>query len=237
MGTLTEEAPKCLVPLAGRALLEWQMDALRGAGISEVGAVRGYKAHLLDGRGLVPFDNPRWAHTNMVASLACASDWLRAGPVIVSYSDIFYPVSAVRALMSAPGDIAITYDPDWLDLWSARFDDPLSDAETFRLDGTQVVEIGRRAATLEDIRGQYMGLLKFTPGGWRAVEGYVRTLPPERGDRLDMTSLLSGLIGRGERIQAVRVSGPWGEVDNANDLALYERLIGEGRLALPSWNS
>jgi hypothetical protein len=52
-----------------------------------------------------------------------------------------------------------------------------------------------------------------------------------------MTSLLSGLIGRGERIQAVRVSGPWGEVDNANDLALYERLIGEGRLALPSWNS
>ena len=232
MGNLTEEAPKCLVPLAGRALLEWQMDALRRAGIREIGAVRGYKAHLLDGRGLVTFDNSRWADTNMVASLACAGEWLREAPTIVSYSDIFYPPAAVRALMNARGDIAITYDPDWLSLWSERFDDPLSDAETFRLDGTQVVEIGRRAAALADIRGQYMGLLKFTPGGWRAVQGYVKSLPAERRDRLDMTSLLSGLIGRGERIQAVRVSGPWGEVDNAADLALYERMIGDGRLML-----
>ena len=234
MGSLTEEAPKCLVPLAGRTLLDWQREALRDAGISDIGAVRGYKAHLLDGHGLVTFDNPRWAETNMVASLGCAADWLRTGPVIVSYSDIFYPVTAVRALMAAPGDIAITYDPDWLTLWSERFADPLSDAETFRLDGTQVVEIGRRAATLDDIRGQYMGLLKFTPGGWRAVQSYVRTLAPERRDRLDMTSLLSGLISRGERIQAVRVSGPWGEVDNATDLALYERKIAAGTLAVPA---
>src|SRR3712207_9004928 len=67
----------------------------------------------------------------------------------------------------------------------------------FRSD--RVVEIGRRAATLADIRGQYMGLLKFTPGGWRAVQGYLRTLAPEQRDRLDMTSMLASLIGRGER--------------------------------------
>jgi choline kinase len=168
----------------------------------------------------------------MVASLTCAADWLRRAPVVVSYSDIFYPAPAVRALMDAPADIAITYDPEWLGLWSQRFDDPLSDAETFRLDGTRVVEIGRRAASLADIGGQYMGLLKFTPGGWRAVQGYLRMLTTAQRDRLDMTSLLSGLIDRGERIHAVRVTGPWGEVDNGRDLALYERLIAEGRLTL-----
>ena len=78
------------MPLAGKPLLEWQLAALRGAGIDEIGIVRGYKAHLLDGRGLVAFDNARWADTNMVASLMSASDWLRAEPSIVSYSDIFY---------------------------------------------------------------------------------------------------------------------------------------------------
>jgi choline kinase len=234
MGTLTEAAPKCLTPLAGRPLLEWQLDALRGGGIESVGVVRGYKPHLLDGRGLVTFDNSRWAETNMVASLACAASWLQRTPVIVSYSDIFYPASAVKALAEARSHIAISYDPQWLALWSQRFEDPLSDAETFRLDGNRVVEIGRRATTLEEIRGQYMGLLKITPAGWAVIETYRRSLPPERRDRLDMTGLLAGLIDEGHRVDAVPVSGPWGEVDNANDLAVYERLIADGRLAMAS---
>ena len=227
MGRLTEDSPKCLTPLAGRPLLEWQLDALRGAGIETVGVVRGYKPHLLDGRGLETFDNPRWAETNMVASLACAESWLQRTPVIVSYSDIFYPASAVKALAEARSHIAISYDPQWLALWSQRFEDPLSDAETFRLDGSRVVEIGRRATTLDDIRGQYMGLLKITPAGWKIVERYRGQLSPERRDRLDMTALLSGLIEEGYRVDAVPLSGTWGEVDNANDLAVYERLIAD----------
>lgn len=234
MGTLTEDVPKCLVPLAGRPLLDWQMAALRGAGIAQIGVVRGYKAHLLAGKGLDCFDNPRWADTNMVASLACAAAWLRDDPVLVSYSDIFYPVNAVAALMAAPGDIAITYDPHWLDLWSQRFAEPLSDAESFRMDGDRVVDIGRRTTSLEDIRGQYMGLLKFTPAGWRAVEDHLATLPPARRDKLDMTSLLSGLIAAGQPVHGIAVSGPWGETDNADDLALYERLLAEGKMALPA---
>lgn len=233
MGPLTTAVPKCLVPLAGRPLLEWQMTALRAAGIDTIGVVRGYKAQALDGRGLVAFDNPRWADTNMVASLACAATWLREQPVIVSYADIFYPASAVAALVAAPGDIAAAYDPDWLALWSQRFADPLSDAETFRLDGTRVIDIGRRTTKLDEIRGQYMGLLKFTPKGWAAAAAYFASLAPERGARLDMTSLLSGLIQAGQPIEGVPVTGPWGEIDSVDDLTLYERLIVEGRLPMP----
>lgn len=234
MGPLTEDGPKCLTPLAGRPLLQRQLAALRAAGVAEVGIVRGYKAHLLDGFGLSPFENTRWAETNMVASLASAAAWLREGPVIVSYSDIFYSADAVTSLMAAPGDIAITYDPQWLGLWAQRFADPLTDAEAFRLEGTRVVEIGGRAASLDDIRGQYMGLLKITPLAWRAIDAYRAGLAPEQRDTLDMTRLLSGLIDHGgPPIEAVAVSGHWGEVDSASDLALYERLIAEKRMVLP----
>jgi choline kinase len=119
-------------------------------------------------------------------------------------------------------------------LWSERFADPSTDAESFALDGTRVVDIGRRAASLDDIRGQYMGLLKFTPAGYRAVESYLESLLPDQADRLDMTSLLSALIARGHRIEAIRVDGVWGEVDSAADLAVYERWIAEGRLVVPA---
>jgi choline kinase len=225
MGALTEDAPKCMVPLHGRPLLDWQMSALGEAGIAQIGVVRGYRADLLERPNLASFDNPRWAETNMVVSLCCAATWLEAGPVVVSYSDIFYPAEAVRKLMAAPGDIALTYDPNWLELWSRRFADPLSDAETFRLDGDRVIEIGKKTDTLTDIQGQYMGLLKFTPAGWQAVYTHLASMTENTLARLDMTSLLAGLIANGTPVHAVAVEGPWGEVDSASDLAVYEKWL------------
>ena len=94
----------------------------------------------------------------------------------------------------------------------------------------RVVEIGRRAATTAEIEGQYMGLLKFTPAGWAAVERVCAGLAPVLRDRLDMTSLLQLLIDSGVAISAVRVTEPWGEVDSADDLGLYERMIAAGEL-------
>ena len=233
MGKLTQDVPKCLVRVAGRRLLDCQMAALHAAGIEQIGVVRGYLAQRIDVLDVEFFDNPRWAETNMVRSLACASGWLRDEPVIVSYGDIFYPSTAVAALKTVRADIAVAYDSDWRSLWSQRFADPLADAETFRLEGTRVAAIGQRATTLDEIRGQYMGLLKFTPAGWGAVETYLNSQSRVVLDRMDMTSLLSALIQNGQWIEAVPVAGGWGELDSNDDLALYERLIAEGRLALP----
>ncbi|NKD56074.1 MULTISPECIES: NTP transferase domain-containing protein [unclassified Haematospirillum] len=228
MGSATESIPKCLLPLGGRPLLEWQTEALHAAGISLIGLVRGYKADLLEAYPLFFFDNPDWSGTNMVASLFQAAEWLRQGPVIVSYSDIFYSTQTIRALMLAPGNIVLSYDPNWLSLWSKRFADPLSDAETFRLNGERVCEIGKKTQDLASIQGQYMGLIKFTPTGWNAVEEYCGHLPTELLNTLDMTSLLSALIESGISIDAIPVSGRWGEVDQKSDLELYEHWLLNG---------
>jgi choline kinase len=234
MGGLTEERPKCLVELAGRSLLSLQAAALGAGGADEIGIVRGYRAERIELAGACYFHNPRWAETNMVATLACAAEWLAAEPVLVSYSDIFYPANLVRRLAAAPGDLAISYDRAWRALWQRRFADPLADAETFRLDSAgRVGEIGARASGFEEIEGQYMGLLRFTPTAWREVEALRAELPAPERDRLDMTGLLSRLIARGEPIEAVATSGGWGEVDSADDLALYEAMVRSGELVLP----
>lgn len=224
LGPLTENNPKCLVRLAGRPLLEWQIDALRRTGISEIAIVTGYRADLLEGFAQTIFHNPRWTDTNMVRSLAMAAPWLRSGSCIVSYSDIFYSADTVRSLMQGEkAAISISYDPDWRRLWEARFDDPLSDAESFKLgSGKSVIEIGGRAERIEEIEGQYMGLSRFSPTGWASVETLLGAMPEEVGDKLDMTGLLSSLISMGLKLRAVPCVGPWGEVDDADDLAFYE---------------
>ncbi len=224
MGGLTENQPKCFTLLHGKRLIEWQLDALRSAGAKEIGIVRGYLGDTFH-YDTTYFENPRWAETNMLMSLCAARDWLANDACIVSYSDIVYGRRTVEHLGQALGDICITYDPDWLRLWSMRFEDPLSDAETFRVNNSgEVVEIGNRAKSVAEIEGQYMGLLKFTATGWCRVEAYLKRFSQNVLDKMDMTKLLKGLIDAGDKVHAVRIDEPWYEVDSERDLGKYQAI-------------
>jgi len=234
MGRLADNRPKCLVELEGKPLIERQIAALRRGGADEIGVVRGYRAEMIDFRGLSYFANQRWAETNMVMSLAAAAPWLRSGPVIVSYADIFYRNELVRGLAAASGQLVISYDRAWRQLWSRRFADPLADAESFRINAAgQLLEIGGKTTRSEDIEGQYMGLLKFTPPAWRAVEALLATLDAAIRDHLDMTGLLRRLLrGKELPIGTFGTDGQWGEIDNPNDVTLYQNMVREGELVL-----
>jgi L-glutamine-phosphate cytidylyltransferase len=224
MKDLTDDRPKCLVELRGKSLLEWQLIALREAGISEIAIVTGYKRELLANRELKEFHNPRWAETNMVSSLACAEAWLKTGACIVSYSDIFYEASAVTALINSQVKLAVIYDDNWQALWEKRFGDPLLDAETFRMNADKTLaEIGNKPKTVEEVEGQYMGLLRFTPEGWSEVQRIRSTLTQDVCDRMHMTGTLQKVIEEGHLpVAALSYHEPWGEVDSADDLAAYE---------------
>ena len=224
MKDLTEERPKCLVELRGKALLNWQLEALRAAGITDIAIVTGYKRELLANRGLVEFHNARWTETNMVSSLACAQEWLQTEPCIVSYSDIFYSPAAVQSLMACTASLAVTYDPNWLELWTQRFGDPLLDAETFRLTPEHTLaEIGNKPQSIDQVQGQYMGLLRFTPEGWSEVLRIRSSLSIAECDSMHMTGTLQRVIGAGKlKVAAVPYGGAWGEVDSASDLDAYQ---------------
>lgn len=225
MKNLTDDRPKCLVEVRGKALLDWQLTALRDAGIDQIAVVTGYKRELLINRGLVEFHNLRWADTNMVSSLECAQAWLQNEPCIVTYSDIFFERSGVESLMTSAADLAVTYDPHWINLWKRRFQDPLSDAESFRLraDGT-LIEIGSKPKTIKEVEGQYMGLLKFAPKGWDEVQRIRALLPAETRDQMHMTGTLQKIIESGRvSISAIKYLGDWGEVDSQEDLLAITR--------------
>ena len=224
MKSLTDDRPKCLVEFRGQPLLVWQLDALRGAGVTEIAIVLGYRGDLLRPFRLHAFENPRWAETQMVTSLACAADWLASSDCIVTYADLYYQPDAVSRLLDVDVRLGVAYDPDWLRLWTRRFADPLEDAETFRIDGaSRILEIGGKPASLAEVQGQYMGLLRFSPEAWSAVEEFRRDLDPAVRDTLQMTWLLQGLITSGFPVIGVPVPSAWGEIDSEEDLAAQSR--------------
>ncbi len=227
---LTDDRPKCLVPLAGRPLLDWQLDALRAAGVERIAIVTGWRRDRVRRVGVIRFVNRAWQRTNMVQSLLAARRWLGVAPCLVAYGDVVYHPDVVRRLMASPDDIAISYDLAWRSLWRARFARPEDDAESLRVVRGRVRQIGDRVRAGTVVDGQFMGLVRLTPRGFARIEDTLASCSRGEVARLDTTHLLAALVARGTVVGAVAVRGHWCEVDSAGDVALYERrLRGAGR--------
>lgn len=222
---LTDDRPKCLVALAGRLLLDWQLDALREAGIHDIAVVVGWQGARVRRPGLARFENPKWECTSMVASLLAAASWLRAAPCIVAYGDIVYRPEIVRSLASSRHDIAIAYDLEWRALWETRFEQPERDAETLVVERGIVRDIGGPVHDLDRVGGQYIGMLRVTSAGLERIRGLWEGLTANARRSFDMTRVLAQLVAAGIPIGAVPTRGGWCEVDQRNDIRVYEEKL------------
>ena len=232
----THDGPKALVSLGGRPLLDWTLDAARATGLrlpDDVVVITGHAADQLTDVPATRLHNPDFATTNMVQTLALA-DGLFGDGFVVSYGDIAYRPSVLAAVLASDGPVSVAVDLDWRPYWEARFDDPLADAETLRLasDDT-ILEIGRRPGSLDEIEGQYLGLVAFRGAGvdaFRAV--WARALADDAAGRaimgrrpelrrLYLTDVLDELAGEGI-VRAVPIRGGWVEIDTPRDRVVAE---------------
>ena len=130
-------------------------------------------------------------------------------------------------LLDSKADIAVAVDLDWESYWRARNEDPLSDAETLKMGGDgRILELGGTPTSIEEIEGQYMGLMKFTGTGAQALRDIYRdafqvgNLGGKPAEKAYMTDLIQAVIDAGHRVQSVPVHGGWVEVDSISDLKL-----------------
>lgn len=235
LNQLTENQPKPLVKLAGKSLFAWQTAALKAAGITDLTVITGYRGEQFGNYDIPQIHNPHWATSNMVRSLLAADDLLQQDECVVSYGDIVYHPEIVRKLFAVTADIAISYDTAWLELWSQRFANPLTDAESFYTENGRLVDIGRSVTDISEIAGQYMGLLLFRPKGWLKVKQLLNEYTPQQIDKLDMTTLLSRLLEAKVTIETVSCKGQWLELDDLEDLALYKAKLNQNIFWQHDW--
>ena len=228
---LTDDSPKALVPLHGRGLLEWQLQTLRNAGLRKIVVVGGYLADSLRLPGVELVTNTRFAETNMVRSLLEAKEHFGDG-FVLTYGDIVYEPHVIESVLESEAPITCAVDSEWRGYWMQRFVDPLEDAESLRLDGDRLAEIGQPPASLDSIEGQFVGIVGFQGEGVaqlsevtddaEVLQAAGRSLPsrPRPLDGMYTTDLLQSLIERGSAPHAARVRSGWLEVDSVSDLEL-----------------
>lgn len=234
----TDDRPKCMVSLAGRPLLHWQLDTLRSADISNITIVGGYLAGKLDAPETTLVVNEQYDVTNMVSTLFCAkSQMLPEEDLLICYGDIVYEDKVLESLLASDAEISLAADLDWHRLWSLRMDEPLSDAETFRMGSDcRVVELGKKPLGYEDVQAQYMGLIKVRSDCvTRFVEAYnsldhSSLYDGKDFDNMYMTSFIQYLIDSSWDVKASLVNNGWLEVDTSEELECYEELYRTGKL-------
>jgi len=161
---LTADKPKCMVEFRGRPIIDYLIDAFDKTDLNEIAVVTGYKRRALEAylrsRNIHFYNNPVFDQTNMVSTLFAAEEKL-VQDVVVSYSDIIYGPSVLQKIADAKLDISVVVDNRWRELWEMRMEDPLSDAESLKIENGSIVDIGRSEVTYEEIDGQFIGLVKF----------------------------------------------------------------------------
>ncbi|ENK1724678.1 phosphocholine cytidylyltransferase family protein [Campylobacter upsaliensis] len=233
---LTEFVPKTMVKYQGKALIEYEITALKEAGVSEIAVVGGYLAPILRefvaNLGINTFyENKNYDKTNMLMTLFCAREFMQKSleekqDLIISYADIVYFKESVEKLSRARADLAIVVDRAWRELWQKRFENPLDDAETLKMKEGKIKELGKKAKSYDEIEAQYIGLFKFSHTFLPKMISFYESLDRKAlydgkdFDNMYMTSFLQALIDKFDNALAVEINGGWCEIDFKKDLEI-----------------
>jgi len=227
----TDDLPKTLVPVMGRPMLEWILEALAEGGFSreDVVFVCGYRADVLRERypEFTYVVNEDWENNNILESLLCARQYLGEG-FVSSYTDIVYRGSAVKDLVAATADKVLVCDTDWRRRYVRRTNHPESDAEKMLAEASRVVDISRTIPS-EQASGEFIGVAKFSPSGARELmEAYddakakCATLGDRPFQKAYLIHLFQRMIQGGSEFHRVDTHGGYMELDTLQDLELAE---------------
>tara|TARA_Y100000588_G_scaffold315375_1_gene343432 strand:- start:445 stop:1272 length:828 start_codon:yes stop_codon:yes gene_type:complete len=230
----TEDLPKCMLKFGEKTLLERQVDAYRECGIKNISVIRGYKKEKINYPNLRYYDNPEFKNNNILNSLFYAEEELK-GNVVVAYSDIIFDAAVVRRLLEAQSDVSIVVDIDWRGYYLDRKDHPIEEAENviFSTDN-EVIKIGKILTEKDDVHGEFIGMMKFTPRGADIFKRHFHRAkqlfwdkPYQRAkvfQKAYITDIIQDMADLGVPIHCVIIERGWQEIDTVED---YEKAVQE----------
>ncbi len=234
MGALTQDMPKCMLPVGGLPLLQHTVNALRSTGCTNIIVVVGYQAECIDLPDVKYVLNDDYRNNNILHSLMKAREYL-VGPVVISYSDIWTEPRVFKAMESTAGDIVAAVDQDWRPYYQGRTKHPLSEAEKVHYDHTgTVVQIGKHLDDINDGCGEFIGLWRMTENGTELFKDHFLRLEEKINPEGEfqaakkwrlayITDMFQELVDQGLPVNCAFFERSWAELDTIED---YDRLPG-----------
>jgi len=233
LGKYTKETPKGLLKLAGKTIIDIQIECYHNAGINDISIVKGYRGEDIKLNGIKYYWNRDFDNTNMVVSFMKASPEFN-DDIIVSYADIIFDPSLLEQIIKSRNDVAVLVDSNWKKYWSMRYGTVDYDLESLIINDTgNIVEIGRPTVHKDEMNSRYIGMLKFSQQCILDIKRIMEEASITYCDKpwkysgkifskAYMTDLLQALIDLGIEIKAEKVLNGWLEFDTESD---YENVL------------
>jgi phosphoenolpyruvate phosphomutase len=225
LGELTADRPKAMVEVRGQPLLAHIVNAYNSAGIKRITVVRGYLPAAIDLPGLAYVDNPDYADTGELVSLARAleADGDQTSDVYVSFGDVIFKRYLLDSLAEPADELVIVADADWRESVNrSRAADYVSCTEpNSRHAFYHDVYLVRCAEDIpeSECHGEWVGLLKIGARALPRVRSVVREMAADPAcRRAKLHHLLTALVARGEKIRVLYTTGHWLDVDSLADV-------------------
>lgn len=221
---LTQNKPKCLLPIGGRTLIEWQLRALAANGIEEVSVVTGFYADAVD-EALDVLDipnltvrtiyNPFYAVADNTGSCYVAREAMTGEFMVINGDTLFEPDLVKKAMAQRNLPVTVTID---------RKDSYDGDDMKVCLDGDRLTRIGK-ALPLDVVDAESIGMLMFSvDGGKYFNQAVLNLLRSENGLKSWYLRAVDALAIKGVVGTALIEGHTWQEVDFPDDLERAEAL-------------
>ncbi|MEX2491439.1 MAG: phosphocholine cytidylyltransferase family protein [Nitrospirales bacterium] len=221
---LTENRPKCTIPIHGRSILEWQITELINLGISPIHVVVGFGASSVEEiladhssrHAINTVYNPFYALADNLISCWTARNVMAENFILLNGDTVFETAVLERLLQAPPAPITLVTD-----------EKPKYDADDMKVivQDTQLMRIGKTLPP-DTVNGESIGMIRFQGKGPQlfcsAIERRIRQ--PESLKQWYL-SLIDELAPQGH-VSIISIKGlTWAEIDNPDDLQQAETLL------------
>lgn len=215
-------SPKCLLRFNGRAILDYQLDSLKAAGVEELAIVLGYKGeeivehvarnHFAILNDITFLENARYQATNNIYSLWLAREWMSGSKTICLNADVLFHPAIIGPAVSTSADISMIVDNDYRD-------------ETMKViirDG-YVIEM-RKGIPREQASGTYIGVTTFGASLIGPLVREMELLLSAQQEREFFNVAVQNLVNKGTKVSYTSTQClPWAEVDDPGDYEFAQR--------------
>ncbi len=235
---LLKDKPLCMVEMAGRTLLERQVDLLRSAGIQEVTVVGGHRHEQIKAESVQVLYNPDYGRCGCAQSILQLRNPLNRN-VLILYSDILFDPQILERLLRSPHEITLVIDRAYqtlpprdkpLDLVSVERASSAQASRDLRLSGFKRIRaIGKRVPR-EEAGHEFIGLAYLRGDGFSKLQAAWLEAQRRGHDRpyyesptvekADFTDLVLDLLDQEFGIFGMEIDHGWSEIHSLDD---YER--------------
>lgn len=217
---ITNEVPKCMVPVNGIRIIDKQIDNLLSNGVDEIYVVDGYKAEVLTEHLKTNFpqvhivSNPRFAETNNMYSLYLTSKFVKGEEFMLMNADVYYDSNIIAGMLQGDNLSKIACD-------CSQY---LEESMKITLDGDKINHISKKISEA-DHYAVSIDVYRISAEDSKVLFKEVEDTIEGRQDENSWTEVALDNIFPKTSFKPYVIEGRWFEIDNHDDLHKAEKIF------------